>query len=752
MPEITKLASTSALSLLASGGTSAIPELIIGGAIVAVAAAVFTYKEYKKFEEKKHKKKIEEINKLYTERLKKITVPFYGSIDGFPPIFQLNKENKYESLHYNAAEVKDIGKVPPSGGDVALVSYRESIRAAIRKLQEYYFIRAQSGDEDSDEITIRVLSYLLHMIDTKCLNFLGYEYDIAYLEALTEFINEYSSLGRGEHSQHFSRLKKVYKYLLEAKQKLEKHKEFLSLSETVAALRDHCVQHSDLMIRTFVKMVANQDDTELAATVSHDEIIDGILREHYIRKELWGIELVSDHQVDIPESVFKEWLKNLSVYYLRSLNIETGQKTTKAPCYKDFFNFIRKAEKYLAGKTEGSSEKEIKKSNETIQEQLKLIAQVFKDSDNFISTIYRVSDKKFHVVHDEPTLVERTKVVANFAKLIDDVISLQYVCIHLSKSIKELGEIYVKNPRHFHKIFGAVAKLCLLIQTDLQTCVDDFIALQEKNKDEMQVARKEQFPNEVRDLLDSVAVGVERFGTEIKNCRRKAKKAINKDTVQSVSYEMLEVVESVLGRYFKDTDTTNVGADKEGETFSDDREEHSVSFDTAQRSDNAASQSQAGSASLDKEEPLDQLKKLTQDIYNRIVSISRAEPQNSKNYFNLYDALIVMQEKSTHLINEPDKSEERLFKAERTLELTLNLAIKTSQFLNKTLAERKQLASSFAREVHNTLNSEENSDVIDCHSNSISRFFYTHLCHFSFFNTDTRKKFTEFDVACSNLM
>ncbi len=389
MPDVTKLGSLSALSLLASGGTTAIPGLIIGGAVVAVTAAIFTYKEYKKFEEKKHKKKIEEINKLYTERLKKITVPFYGSIDGFPPLFQLNKENKYESLHYTLAEVKDIGKVLPSGGDVALVSYRESIRAALRKLQEYYFLRAKNEDEESDEITIRVLSYLLHMIDTKCLNFLGYEYDIAYLDALTEFINEYASLGRGEHSQHFSRLKKVYKYLLEAKQKLEKHKEFLSLSETVAALRDHCVQHSDLMIRTLVKMVASKGDTELAATVSHDEIIDGILREHYIRKELWGIELVADHQVDILESVFKEWLKNLSIYYLSSLNIEAGQKTTKTPCYEDFFSFIKKAENYLAGKTIAQSEKEIKKLNEEIQEQLKLIAKVFKESDNFISTPFQ---------------------------------------------------------------------------------------------------------------------------------------------------------------------------------------------------------------------------------------------------------------------------------------------------------------------------------------------------------------------------
>ncbi|CEG56742.1 DUF4194 domain-containing protein [Legionella fallonii] len=764
MDDIVKLGSPSALSLLASAGTTSIPGLVVGGAILAVAAAVFTYKEYKKFEEKKHKKKIEEINQLYTERLKQITVPFYGSIDGFPPVFQLNKENKYESLHYTLAEVKDIGKLLPSGGDVALVSYRESIRAALRKLKEYYFLRAKSEDEESDEVTIRVLSYLLHMIDSKCLNFLGYEYDIAYLGALTEFINEYASLGRAEHSQHFDRLKEVYANLLEAKQKLEKHKEVLSLEETVSALRDHCVQHSDLLIRTFVKMIANKSDTDLAATVNHAEIIDGILRKHYIRKEVWGIELVADHQIEVPESVFKGWLKNLSLYYLSSLSIETGQKNEKAPIYEDFFNFLKKAEDYLANRTIGNSEKEVKKLNEEIKKQLQLIAKVFKDSDNFISTVYKPSDKKFHVVHDEALLVERSRIVANFAKLIDDVISLQYVCIHLSKSIKELGEIYVKNPRHFHKIFSAMAKLCTLIQADMQTCIDDFIALQEKNKDKMQAARKEQFPNEVRSLLDSVAVGVERLGAAVKSCRKKAKKAINQETTQSVAYEMLEVVESVLGRYFKETNTIEKKSisppviKQKNSTEQKEQPVHAGSG-TGNLSDSlppstsqqSQGQSQEVSSLLPDEAPLEQLKKLTQEIYSKTVSISQTEPQIAKNYFTLYDTLIVMQEKSIALMDEPDKTEQRSLKAESTLELTLSLVKKTYSFLNKTSDERKQLASSFAKEIHNILNSEENSDLIDCHNNSISRFLYTHLCSCSFFRTDTRKKLTDFDMACAHL-
>ena len=97
-----KLGSPAALSLLPGG--DAIAQLLIGGAILAVAGAVFTYKEYKAYEEKKHKKKIEEINKIYIDKLKKIAVPFFGVIEGFPPIFQPTKDGKYESLHYTMAE------------------------------------------------------------------------------------------------------------------------------------------------------------------------------------------------------------------------------------------------------------------------------------------------------------------------------------------------------------------------------------------------------------------------------------------------------------------------------------------------------------------------------------------------------------------------------------------------------------------------------------------------------------------------
>ena len=745
--DVSKLASPAVLSLLVRGGSNK-AGLMVGGTLLAVTAAVFTYIECKAYEEKKHRRKIEDINQIYAEKLQQIVVPFLGPIDGFPPIFQLSKEGKYESLHYTLAQVKDIGALLPNSGDVALVSYRESIRAALRKLKEYYYLRAKNNNEE--EVTIRVLSYLLHMIDTKCLHFIGYEYDIAYLGALTEFIAVYASLGWAEHSQHFSRLKEVYTNLLDAQKKLIKHKEALSLEETISALRDHCVQNSDLLIRTLVKMVAGKNETVLADTVNHDELVDGLLRQHYIHSEVWGFEIRHDPQVDIPDSIFKEWIKNLSLYYLRSLNIDETKENEQIPPYDNYSNFVERANLYLKNKKKWTLNPKTIKFNEEMEAQLKLIAGVFKNSDNFISSVYRLSDKKFHSVTDDKQIVERVKVLADFCKLIDGVISLQYLCIHLSKSIKQLGEIYVKNPLHFHKIFRAVSKLCVLIQTDLKTCFDDFTLLQEKNKNKMQKATKGLFPNEVKKLLATLSIGIEQFGAEVKSCRRKAKKAINQDTVQSVKYEMLVVAESVLERHFKSFDINQlpISSDYVGGI-----KNVGLSVLAKQTANPAINLLQKSKSLKSEDESIGQLKTLIKEIHKKINTISESpiEPLGAKKYFEIYDALIVMQEKAVSLSSEINKSEDRRYKANKTIELTLTLAQITANFLGYSALDRKKCSVSFAKEVHKILNNVDNSDVIDSHHNVLSRYIYTHLCNFGLFRTDTRQKFTNLDAACSKL-
>src|SRR5579862_4484066 len=229
--------SVSALSL--SADPKALPEIAAVGGTVIVCAAVFAYKAYQHYEEKKHRKKIEEINRLHKKHLERIIIFENHEIRGFPIIYQMEQDKdswSAKSLHYNDEEVEDIARYLPHGRDIELTTYKIAVRNAIKHLKKYYF----APKFDRNGVTAGVISYLLNMLHTKCLNFEGFDYDIAYLNALAHFTNEYASLKKVENSQRFSYLDPVYQYMLTAKQILQIHQESLSLEEIISEFRDNC--------------------------------------------------------------------------------------------------------------------------------------------------------------------------------------------------------------------------------------------------------------------------------------------------------------------------------------------------------------------------------------------------------------------------------------------------------------------------------------------------------------------------------
>ncbi len=723
MIDLSKRGSPSALSLFASADE--MPSLIASGAVLAVTAAIFTYAEFKSYQEKQHKKKVEAVNILYTEFLKQINVPQYGQIHGFPPIFEL-VDNKYQSMHFTHEQIRDIGSNLPHGSDIALSSYRESVRAAIRKLKEFYFSRKSGGTVKSTGVTAGVLSYLMQMLDTKCLNFLGYDYDIAYLDAICKFINAYSSRGHGEKTPHFSRLAPVYAHLLSAKHKLEKHKEVLSLQETVAELKDSCMNRSDALIRLLVKMVVQDADTELADTVSHEELKEGVLRQHYIHTEIFGLEVSSDHKIKIPESIFQEWIKSLSDYYLRSLSTELGHEEDKlvfSP--EEFFELLRKAKATFGRKLKlfGQSEE-----REIIDKQLALIRKVFRESGNFISTRYNKEIKKFEVIQDPLLLIDRSLIMAHVAKVTHEVISLQYLCSLLLKSIQLLGDIYVNNPAHFCKIFNVLDKLCVLIQEDVLITQKAFKQLQESNENNMQIEEKELFPTQINEALAAVIGEIKYLGDQVKSCRQLAINSIKPHTIKSVNYAMLEIATNIFKMYFGDVEIS-----EEKDPQLPNLEEPEITPQNTSEQEN---------------NPISILEAIALKLRERILAIQKTDLFHSRHYFKIYDALVVMKNKSIALLNEKSKSPERQSKAGSTTELTITLINYTLTYLNKPPMERQSGAPVFLRKIHEQLNKKDNSTFIDQHHNKASRFIYTHICSQGIFRTDTRKKLEVFEKAC----
>ncbi|MDX1900753.1 MAG: hypothetical protein SFW66_01955 [Gammaproteobacteria bacterium] len=542
--------SGSAVALGLAADPLALPVIVTAaGVALTVAAAQFVYHEYKAYEEAKYKKQIDDVNMLHQKYLAKIMIPNEAEIQGFPAIFRWgvgDKANTVESMHLTDDQVKEIGQSTRRCDDVALAVYRQHILSAILKLQEYYFIQ-----KNKDSVTSGVICYLLHMLEEKCLNFQGYDYDIAYLTALIHFINGYASLKHTKKTQHFSRFNAVYRYLLTAKQSLEKHKELLSLEEMLFQLKDFCLFQSDKLLRDFVSMVSEDDNLEFAETVTIEELANGILREEYIRSAYSGIVLERDHQIDVPDSLYKDWIKSLSQYYLASINVDAKINERNIQLSTDMFE------------EKADVRNNFWESNKKFQ-QIKKVHNLFLKCHNFISS--KIVEGKLVPVSDGGEIIERSKILYHFVLLIHQMISLQYLSMRLIRSIKQLGEVYVKNPNHFREIFLALSVLCQTIKLNAEKCKENFMAIQVNNGNAMQLDTFQSLPEKIKSRLDTVILRIDNLEEDISDYRENATKDMkaSHEEVESMKHEMFETVRFIEKMYQLEV---NVPEEKEAEVL-----------------------------------------------------------------------------------------------------------------------------------------------------------------------------------------
>ena len=153
-------------------------------------------------------------------------------------------------MHYNDDEVRDIGRVIPQD-PAELARYRQYVLDAILDLKAYYFTL-----DKTDDVTKGVVSYLLNILQNRCLSFVGYDYDITYLNALINFTINYISQEGTTKSPHFDHLKAVFSSLKYAVQDLEKHKESMSLLGLVNQTRSACQEVSNELLRLQVKLIS----------------------------------------------------------------------------------------------------------------------------------------------------------------------------------------------------------------------------------------------------------------------------------------------------------------------------------------------------------------------------------------------------------------------------------------------------------------------------------------------------------------
>lgn len=735
------LSSVSASALATQPGpqlAEAIATLVVIGVVGAGSLAVIAYKEWNAYEAKKHREKILAINKLHADHLQKLSIPGGTTIPSLPPIFQFKTEatadaktstEKVESLHYNDDEVTDIGKVLPEV-PVELTRYRQSVLDAILKLKEYYFHL-----DEKDDVTRGVLSYLLNILQNRCLSFAGYDYDITYLNALIAFITAYASQDKSEKSPHFSHLRPVYTALMDAVQNLEKHKESMSLSKLVDETRNACLDESNQLIRLLVKMVIPGKYQAIADTVTQGELAQDIIRRPYIDHAFWGLPILTQKEIDLPNSIFHNWIMDLAQYYLRSQTPGTIVHEQKIFHPEDFFTFINWARAALAqqelAKKDTQQPKLSKADRNKLDQGLELIHKVFKQAPNFINSKLAGSEKEpeFVVLDDDKELLDACAVMANFSHLIHGVISLQALCAELSSNMQQLGLDFFDNQDNFNKIFAAFNTLFTVVQNDLHLMKQTMVEIAIANKNTLRLADKIQFQQAVQNALEQIEFRILPAAEKVKNYKNKHPK-----TVDISVREALSAAEFFQKLYGVIPAAPPPSVPK-------------VEPQLPQETPATTVPSPTPPTIADMETSLEEFSSQLFIAVTKIQQGRRQDP-NTATYQKIQNALRDLQIKTIAMLNEKTPVADRLNKTQNLYKLTCTLYTETIQFLGQTADDRNKERDEFVGKIHQQLTCIENSAFIDRHHNSIPKLIYE---NFGFFQTATRHKLSILDKACQSL-
>jgi hypothetical protein len=319
---------------------------------------------------------------------------------------------------------------------------------------------------------------------------------------------------------------------------------------------------------------------------------------------------------------------------------------------------------------------------------------------------------------------------------------MQYLCAHLLKSIKQLGDIYAKDPNHFREIFGVLSQLMVVIKNGVALNLSDFSDIEKANQNVMRLDKEELFSREIASTLNTVKQMTTKLGTEIIEYRNKASKPSD-PTEDSITYEM-RAIATLLSKMYPEAELPDQCCIPIPKT--------PISTDV-QKPESESKNSLPVTELPSQETQSLRLHKLTSQIFNLIREMQQ-EPiadLHINQYVTIYRNLNTLQAKSIALLNEPNKTIQRAEKAQKTADLVMSLCQRTFDFLSLTKEERLEASLVFVQRIHNELSHPVNSSFLDKHNNTASQFIYTNLCGFGLFQTETRRKMGQLEKACEVL-
>lgn len=423
------------------------PELLIAGAViggvaVTVAAGVLIYKKIDAFNKKRNQAKIERLNNIWAKTLQDIHVVNLGKKVNLPPFFQKDKDNP-EILHTIYVSDDDLKKYGQARapGDVTLLKYFRNVKSAIQKIRYYYFLRIKENASNRHDPISKVLLYLLYTLEQFCTKFEGYNLDIAYMKAIAACLNELALWEKTTTSQIHSHLQEALEHIEEGVRVLEWHNHELSMHESVDNLNDSCVTHCEDLIQLLLKSIINKKhrDDDLIMSATFEELAMGLVRKEHIKLAKFDFVFWNESQIDLPDSIFSDWIKVLANYYLKVEDARYLLSQNDIPDFEKLFTLPTLS-------VEGKSKEQIK-HDELIYQNIRTL---FKNSKSvMVSKAVPIEGKtgKFTsvVVTDNKEIFERMKIFSDVFSLFTLISSISYNSIHILKGIKNLGVLYMQS-------------------------------------------------------------------------------------------------------------------------------------------------------------------------------------------------------------------------------------------------------------------------------------------------------------------
>lgn len=366
-----------------------------------------------------------------------------------------------------------------------------------------------------DDVTSGVLTYLLVMLNEHCTKFEGYLADIAILGGIIRFTNAFASLPRDtlleshdpKKRQRFERLKHACRELQQAKKLLMDHNNSRTLKSYVDELMSIC--DKDLiptLSSIFAKFITPEESWQFIDTATTEQLVKGVVRQEY--RNTHQFFRLTQTAISMPDSIFKVWLQNITAYYDdpdHIVKIPVVLAESDLPRIKELFrecpNFLTlkspqanadggfDTERFvpvsfdeecqviiasqrpitpiphsfvLTRKNGIWKASEVGENRQLIKIEIDQIPQLRtalanlpskklpesitnreKSAVNTILTQYR----------NDMQLRARARIFTNLAILLDQLTDLNQFCQKLSDCIRDLGEIYMRNPHHCNFIF-----------------------------------------------------------------------------------------------------------------------------------------------------------------------------------------------------------------------------------------------------------------------------------------------------------